>query len=190
MPKRLLLGLMFIALPVPLAAQIIPHVAIFGGYTYVHASRNGATGFSLNGWDGSLEVKPASWLGFVGDVSRQYASPNGIRENQTSILFGPQISVPGIPRVIPFAHAMAGVVHGTNRALALGIPCPSTGPCYNYSIATGTALATAVGGGVDIKLTGPVWIRAIQADWLHGNLSPDHHTQARLSTGIVIRFGR
>jgi hypothetical protein len=191
MRKWLPVAFLILGLPLNSAGQIIPNAAVFGGYTYVHASHNGGgSGFSLNGWAGSLEVKPASWLGMVADVSRQYASPNGIRENQTSVLFGPQVSVPGIPRIIPFAHAMAGIVHGTNLAIPLGIPCSSTGPCYNYSIATGNAFATAVGGGVDIQLRGPIWIRAVQADWLHGNLGPDHHTQARLATGIVLRFGR
>ena len=188
MRRLLLLVAVLFAFPLASAAQIIPHVAVFGGYTWVHSKFNGINqpGFSLNGWDGSLEVKQFPLVGFVADVSRQYASPGGVPEKQTMFLFGPQLSVPGFKKVIPYAHAMAGVIHGTNdRSIcALGPPCPPT------SFFTGNAFATAVGGGIDYKLSGPVWIRVIQADWLHGDLNPDHHTQVRLATGIVIRFGR
>jgi hypothetical protein len=191
------LALLMLGLPLDSPAQIIPHVAVFGGYTYVHDKFNGGgTGFSLNGWDGSLEFKPLPLVGFIADVSRQYASPNGIRENQTSVLVGPQISVPGFKRVIPYAHVMAGVAHGTNQTLLVspqGSSCRlgSCPPGFTIvGISTGATFAAAVGGGVDVKLKGPLWFRAIQADWLHADLSPNHHTQARLSTGIVVRFGR
>ena len=135
-----------------------------------------------------LEVKPLPFIGLVGDISKQYGSPLGIRENQTSFLVGPQLSFPGIKGVIPYAHAMAGFVHGTNELQISG--CIPEVTCPPNSLFTGNAFATAVGGGVDIKLKGPIWIRAVQVDWLRANLSPDHHTQVRLATGIVIRFGR
>jgi hypothetical protein len=196
MRKWLFLGLFVLAFPVNSAAQVIPHAALFGGYTWVHAKFNNSSvlgpdaGFSLNGWDGSLELKPLPLVGFVADVSRQYASPGGYRENQTSLLFGPQVSIPGFKRVIPYVHAMAGVIHGTNNiepvycAQVLGVTCPPT------RLLTGNAFATAVGGGVDFKLAGPIWIRAVQVDWLHADLNPDHHTQMRLASGLVPRFGK
>jgi hypothetical protein len=183
MRRLLLFAVVLFAFPLSSAAQI-PHVALFGGYTWVRSDFNGINqpGFSLNGWDASLEVKPVPIVGLVADVSRQYASPGGINENQTMALFGPQVSVPGFKRVIPYAHAMAGFVHGTNGVLTSGT--------LFTGITTGNAFATAVGGGVDFKLGGPIWIRAIQADWLHANLDPDHRTRVRLATGIVIRFGK
>ncbi len=186
--RRLLLGLAAaICLPWASAAQIVPKVALFGGYTYVRAAHNRGLGFNLSGWDASLEGKSASWLGWVMDISQQYGSPSGVKENQTSALFGPQISIPHLPRVLPLAHALFGVVRGTNNAsLLAGRPCP--GPaCPLFS--TGTTLAAAVGGGLDVKIAGPLWIRALQVDYLHANLAPDHHTQARLASGIVLRFG-
>ena len=195
MTKRLLSLCVLLVFPALASAQLVPHVALFGGYTYVRAKFNSSytgpgpgPGFSLNGWNGSLEVKPLPLVGFVADVSRQYGSPLGIRENQVSFLFGPQISVPGFKNVIPYAHAMAGVVHGTND-IQISACIPEV-TCPPNSILTGNAFATAVGGGVDIKLKGPIWVRAIQIDWLHANLDPDHHTQLRLATGIVIRFGK
>lgn len=175
--------LLIFGFPPTSAAQTIPHVAVFGGYTYVRAKYSGGgPGFGLNGWDGSLELKPGSWLGIVADVSQQYLNSSEV-ENQTTALFGPQISIPNIPRFIPYAHVLAGVVHGTS-----GVYAPTGAPCAPETTCHGNAFATAV--GLDIHLSGHVWIRAIQVDWLHGNLSQDHHLQARLATGIVIRFGR
>lgn len=171
----------------PLRAQ--SNVAVFGGYSYWHAGRNFGSGFSLNGWDASAEVG-GSWLSGVADISRQYASPSGINENQYSLLFGPQFSVPHLPGVIPFAHALVGVVHGTTGASPILIPPCSPVLCPPPGITTGNAFATALGGGLDIKAFGPLWIRAAQVDYVHAVLNPDHHTQVRLSFGVVLRLGR
>ena len=184
---RRLAGLLLVLLAGAVSLRAQSNVAVFGGYTYWHAGRDfSASGFSLNGWDASAEVG-GSWLGGVADFSRQYASPSGINENQYSLLFGPQFSVPHLPGVIPFAHALVGVVHGTDRVAVFGAPCP---PFCSPFIQTGNAFATALGGGLDIKALGPVWIRAAQVDYVHAQLNPDHHTQVRLSFGVVLRFGR
>ena len=183
-----LFGLLLLSLPLDASAQLAPHISVFGGYTYVHANYTGSdTGFSLNGWDASLEVKPLPFLGFVADLGKQYGSSNGLRENQTSFLAGPQLSVPGIKGVIPYGHVMVGVIHGPNASF---VYCPDIGPFPCPVPQTSNAFATAVGGGVDIKVKGPIWIRAAQVDWVHSNLNVDHHNQWRLATGIVIRFGK
>jgi hypothetical protein len=191
MRKWLFLAILIFALPLDSAAQIIPHFAVFGGYTYAHNKYTSSNaGFGLNGWDTSLEVKPLPFISVVGDLSNQYGSPNGIRENQTTFMVGPQLSVPGIKGVIPFAHALGGLAHGTNRVTSLGVLCVPNVPCTSAVISTGTGFATAVGGGVDLKWKGPIWVRAVQIDWVHANLSPDHHAQFRLATCIVFRFGK
>lgn len=190
MRKLSFVVVLVLALPLFSAAQILPGGAVFGGYTYVRAAHNGGAGFNLNGWDASLEGKSSSWLGWVADISQQYGSPAGAQEKQTSALFGPQVSIPHLPRVVPFAHVLIGAVHGTNQLVfPNGIVCLRGSPC-RPSISTGTAFATAVGGGVDVKVVGPLWVRAIQADDLHANLSPDHHNELRLAFGIVLRWGR
>jgi hypothetical protein len=162
---------------------------LFGGYTLVHNTQpNGGQSFNVNGWDFSGELKPASWLGMVADVSQQYGSPRGIKETQTSVLFGPQITVPGIKRVKPFAHILVGAVHGTNQATFSLVPPCTPSFCPGAGVILGTAFATAVGGGVDFKLAGPIWIRAIQVDYLHANLNPDHHTDVRFAAGLALRL--
>jgi hypothetical protein len=58
----------------------------------------------------------------------------------------------------------------------------------NYTVFGG--FTTAVGGGADIKITGPVWLRAVQVEHLHANsdFAGDHATQLRISAGIAFRF--
>jgi hypothetical protein len=192
--KLVSLFILIAALPVAASAQVVPRVTLFGGYTLVHAQQNGGFSFNLNGWDVSAELKPASWLGVVGDVSQQYASPSGLKERQTTFLFGPQFTLPGIKNVKPFAHILVGGIHGTDQVNYL-TAVPLTGPCtlsncgaLVSSYVLGTKFATAVGGGVDFKLAGPVWVRAIQVDYLHADLNPDHHTNVRVAAGIALRF--
>jgi hypothetical protein len=194
MRRILLLGaVLLILLPVAAVGQVLPKVTLFGGYTYMRDKQNGGSSFGLNGWDVSLEGKSFLWLGWVTDVSQQYGHPFAVDEKQTMALFGPQLSIPHIPRAVPFVHALFGVVHGTHSLSGIGISgssslCPVQGCPAGVSALTGTSFATAVGGGVDVKVAGPVWLRAIQVDYVHGDLSPDHHTQVRLAAGVAFRF--
>lgn len=171
------------------SSQIVPKVALFGGATFVFSQNDANSGFGTssfhqNGWEVSGEGKVAPWIGMVADVSQQYGVFHA-HEKQTIALFGPQFSPHLVPRVIPFAHVLFGVAQGTTQITFLAPPQPGVG---GQTVATGTAFATAVGGGIDIKIAGPVWLRAIQADYLHSDLAPDHHTTARLSAGIVLRL--
>ena len=188
MRKWLLVLVPLMFFPVSSSAQIIPHFAVFGGYSYVHSRLAGTNnGFSLNGWDTSFEVKPLPFIGLVGDLSKQYGSPSSIGTSQTNFLVGPQLSVPGIRNTVPFVHAMIGVVHGSAQDQ---IVCPPVAGTICPAIPTGTSFATAVGGGVDFKLKGPIWFRAAQIDWVHSSLNPDRRNQVRFATGIVFRFGK
>lgn len=187
MRKLLLVSLLAVGFPLASSGQLIPHAAIFGGFTYVRDRfEGGGSGFGrrLNGWEGSVELKRASWLGFVADVSQQYNLPISGQflnpANQTTVLFGPQFSPPGNRRVIPFAHALAGFIHAPDIVYNDTIP----------SLVNGDHFSSAVGGGLDFRVAGPLWVRLIQADWLHGDVNGDYHTQVRLAAGVVSRFGR
>jgi len=52
-----------------------------------------------------------------------------------------------------------------------------------------SALATAVGGGLDIRESDSVAIRAFQADYLMTRFGGEMQNNARLACGVVIRFG-
>jgi hypothetical protein len=56
-----------------------------------------------------------------------------------------------------------------------------------------TEFGLALGGGLDIRLTDLVSIRAVKADYLYANFSEPPETgphHARVSAGLVLTFGR
>jgi hypothetical protein len=186
MRRCLFVALLILSFPLTTAAQSTPRFAVFGGYTYVNAKYDfGGPDLNLNGWDASLQIRANPSLGIVADLSQQYPSPNSGQGSQTLALFGPRVILPGDKQVTPYLHLLAGFVHGTEAEYAcLIVGCPPPSPLAI------NAFALDVGGGLDVKLKGRLWLRAFQLDWLHGSLDSDHHNRFRVSTGIVIRFGK
>ncbi len=178
----------------PLAAfsQIPKRATVFGGYTYLRVGDGGIVSccgynYSLNGWNASFEGKIAPLIGVVADFGQQYgtavnssigSSSLVVHEHQTTALFGPQISIP-VPRVRPFAHALFGVDHFSDHAVS-NAPATLTISSNHF--------ATALGGGIDLKLSGRIWIRPVQMDWVRVSRPGGGFNQLRLSTGIVIRL--
>jgi hypothetical protein len=150
-----------------------------------------AVSHSLNGWNGSLEVKLLPVLGIVADSSghygnettdlgcSQYVAPfcgsgNG---NVTLITFtfGPQVSW-RLGRFEPYAHALFG------------------GARYRTSlyVASQHSFADVLGGGIDVSVIPRIAWR-VQADALQTRFSlspyfPNKQNSLRLSTGLVFRF--
>jgi hypothetical protein len=79
----------------------------------------------------------------------------------------------------PFAHALFGATR-VNADLTVGQTTT------NNSV---TGFTTALGGGLDL-LMGPVAIRLIQADFLLIRADDFKHEGARISSGLVWRFGQ
>jgi len=160
------------------AGEVIPRFALFGGFTRVfdQADPNSfpAGSFHFDGGEVSAEGKVSRWVGIVGGYGLQW---NKQEDLQGLALVGPQFSPHAIHHgLIPFAHVLVGFAHGI-----------TDGTNGNGSSGVTIVSAAAVGGGLDIKMGRGFWFRAIQADWLHADLSPDHHTTARISAGIVLR---
>jgi len=178
------------------SAPTVPNYTVFGGYTTVRnrfdygppGSVVPGPAFYVSGWEASIERKILPWVGIVADVSQQYGARSGgpfvglQQENQTFALFGPQFSLRAGHSLIPFAHVLLGEGYGTVFLEYIYGPVPSTIKAFEFT--------TAVGGGADIKITGPVWLRAVQVEYLHANtdFNGDHATQMRISAGIAFRF--
>ena len=177
------------------SVPIIPKYTAFGGFTTVRNrfdyGSSGVPGFPtapgpvfhLNGWEASIERKFAPWMGIVADVSQQLGTRSGgqlgpEQENQVFVLFGPQFSLRVAQWLIPFAHVLIGPSYGLADYLS------------QNTAGTVSSFATAIGGGVDVKIFGPVWLRAAQVDYLHtsNDFGKDHSTQVRISVGIAFRF--
>ena len=136
---------------VPLRAQ---KVELFGGYSYVRAPVTvqnflcpvpgcppSTQHLNLNGWEASGAVKLLGPLALAADYSDTSGSVLGVNTHLKTYLLGPQLRFPG--PISPFAHLLVGGAHES-----IG------GPTQN-------AFATAIGGGIDLKVLPFISIRPI-----------------------------
>jgi len=172
---------------------------VFFGYSYYNATPLTFVGISsresLNGWESSLEGKVFHGLGLVADFSGHYGSqtvpnpagtcaigvvcsPLSDSTHIQNFLFGPRVSTK-VGKFRPFAEVLFGVGHiSVNEGSSL----PD-----NFVVPKDTALATAVGGGLDYKIIRPVAVR-FQGDYVQNRFFGTTQNNVRLSTGIVFRF--
>jgi opacity protein-like surface antigen len=190
-------------------ADSVPVVEIFGGYSYLRTDINPDFPFfghaeldkNMHGWNASATVNINKWLGVEADFSGHYGPrfdeggflPNprsNLRQHHHTFLFGPKFTVRNNSRFTPYAHIMFGLAKA--QVLIIGLD--------DFGGATDKDFAMAMGGGVDIKLGDRIAIRPAQVDYIPARLFSDLNfsltrlqtTQdnLRLSTGIVINFGR
>ncbi len=178
---------------VGLASAQIPSANVFLGYSYEStnstafgANQIGATLSrpNLHGWEASFEGKILPFVGIVGDVSGHYGTqnfveptPNGplnvsVTGHEQEYLVGPRLTVP-VGKFKPFAEVMIGAAHIHTGGT---LPGPSN-----------TSFATAVGGGLDYRLLGPLAAR-LEGDYLRTKFFSSTQNDLRLSVGVVFRF--
>jgi hypothetical protein len=167
MIRRLsMLAGLVVLISLPASAQSpADKVELFGGYSYM---RTDSPSSNLNGWELAGQYKVTDWLGGVADFDGHYGTSGGFGTSLHTFLVGPQISWPA--RVSPFAHVLFGGAH------------VDSGPFSN------TSFAMAIGAGIDARLAGPIYWRMIQGDYIPTFFGNSRQDNARLSTGIVIRF--
>jgi opacity protein-like surface antigen len=178
--KQLILFVgLFFALTMSAAAQDAPKAEVFGGYSYLRANPGlGAPGFNLNGGSGSVAANITPMVGIVGDFGGYYA-PNiynsGLNGNILSYMGGPRLTLRR-EKLSPFVQGLFG-----------GVRASVSGSSSN-------SFAMALGGGVDLNVTNRIAIRLVQAEYLMTRFNivgvATNQNNARISTGIVFRFGR
>ena len=176
-------------LPVAAMAQEYPKLEVFGGYSYFQANPGAV---NLNGWNASVAGNITSWFGVVGDVSGHYGSPKEFGftapyadSNSYTFMGGPKLAA-RLGAFTPFAHFLIGAARAGTHA-------------FGFSVSD-TALAAAVGGGMDIKVNDWLAIRAVQADYLMTRYQtyPDNFRHSyderqnnfRFSAGVVFLLGK
>jgi len=155
--RKILLGV-FLVLLMPLAALAqdeYPRAEVFGGYSFFRANPDD---LNLHGWNASVAGNITNWFGVEGSFSGHYGSPRVfgfsvpfVDVSSHTFMAGPKLTYRS-ERAAPFAHFLIGAARASTGA-------------YGVSI-TDSALATAIGGGIDINLNDTIAIRAIQADYL------------------------
>jgi hypothetical protein len=182
-----------------LASAQIPSGDVFFGYAYYNMELSAPNQVSFgrsgaNGWEASAEAKMLPFLGLVADFNGNYppskllivtlpcpfpspptcgASPEYVSFTEHNYLFGPRVGV-SLARFRPFAELLFGAGHMNFTQTTLA---PSSG----------TSFATAAGVGLDYKLIRFVGVR-LQADYVRTAFFGTTQKNARLATGIVLRF--
>jgi hypothetical protein len=138
---------------------------------------------NLNGYEFSAAYKLMPWLGVTGDFSGHYGTVTGTSSGHVqTLLFGPEISLPR--KVSPFVHVLAG---GAHQAIGSGI-APLTGFTASVVATSGNSFASAIGGGIDLRIARFFSLRPMQLDYLLTHVNSTTHNQPRVSAGLVIRF--
>lgn len=159
-------------------AQVPSFGNVFLGYSYNRADTGLSDRANLNGWEGSVEGKVLPFVGVVADFSGHYGKltipSQGVdeRDRVESYLFGPRVSF-SVGKIRPFAHVLIG-------AAKLHVSADG----FSNSE---TDFADAIGGGIDYKLIPRVSWR-VQADALQTHFFGERQNDARLSTGLVVKF--
>jgi hypothetical protein len=188
--RKFWLGISLMLL-IPMAAMAqgeYPKAELFGGYSYFRANSDG---FNLSGWNASVTANITNWFGVEGDFSGHYGSPRVygfevpfVDVSSHTFMAGPKLTYRA-NTVAPFAHFLIGAARASTGA-------------FGYSLSD-TALATVVGGGVDINVSKSLAIRAIQADYIMTRFQvgpqiafsglDDRQNNFRLSVGLVLKLG-
>lgn len=178
-------------------AQETPRAELFGGYSILHKD----TGDNLQGWNVSIAGNLNRWFGLVADISGNYDSsstriqaviPNfppfstdlhsHIRAH--TFLLGPRFSYRRSSRITPFGHILFGATRVHSR-----IETDFDAGTTFFSGST-TNFAGAIGGGLDVTLTKSLALRVVQAEYILARSGSRNTDNARVSFGLVYRFGK
>jgi len=181
MRKFVLFLVVVLTLSLGCMAADTPRVEVFGGYSYLRVdsslSMSGTTALNANGWDASVTGNFNRFLGMTAEFNGEYESQNFEGVNTTehfrNMLFGPTVSY-RTKKFTPFVHALFGVSHLATSTMGV-----STGD---------NAFATAIGGGVDLKITRMLALRVAQVDYVGTRFDSDSQNHFRVASGLVVRF--
>jgi hypothetical protein len=185
------LGLILLV-SVTTAAQDVPRLDVFGGYSYLSLDSGDPTGVidrqNMHGWGASVTGNLNPWFGVEGDFSGHYkgncfASGFGLGCSNFSFMAGPRIAVRR-DWATGFVHALLGVDHASIELTGIGIP----GITGNV---TDNALAVGIGGGMDLRVNDWVSLRLFQVDYITTHhfenlLGVDRQHNIRAQAGVVL----
>jgi len=207
-------------------AQDVPKAEVYGGYSFVRFNANGGTppnqvnAFTANGGVGSFQFNLnkhfglAAELGGVHNGKLSIGSSGILQPDQTAFtyMFGPRFFVNKAGVVSPFFEYLVGGAHNSRSFSVPDVLLPSPlPPVTGVTVTPGVpstkfassqnAVAMAVGGGIDIRLSRLIGFRPVQVDYLPthfsainviglGVLNPTKwQNNLRYSAGLIFRFG-
>jgi hypothetical protein len=186
---------------------------VYGGYSNGQVERGIDSGNSLNaffrdrrpfnGFEASGVYNFNRYFGVKGDVSGTYnkthvaftlPNPTGppdtlafdSHDSLYNFLGGIQVKDNASEsRFKPFAHALVGV--GLFRSSVRNLVCTGNTICPAEFSNSETGFAGAFGGGLDVKLSNKIDLRAFQADYNPVNVFGKVHENVRFGVGFVFK---
>jgi hypothetical protein len=153
-------------------AQEVPRLQLFGGYAYTRfesSTLGFAGGSNLNGWNTAVAWNLTPNFGGIAELTGQYGNHVNLRD----FAAGPQFLLPH-GKMVFFAH----LLFGKGRTfVSQGVGAEDTQNAF------------LLGGGVDMSFRRHFDIRIIQADYVRTELLQGTQNNARLSAGVVYRWG-
>ena len=141
-----------------------------------------------NGFSGEVVANVHRNIGLVANFSATWANHTftdtltgrqfPARLARYTLLGGPRFNWRNSSRFIPYAHALFGVSRYSANFENDDFTCPDT---------TETAFAMALGGGLDIRASNHIDIRAIQVDYLPVFYKHGREDGLRFSAGVKIK---
>ena len=172
MAAGVLLLLLTIGTAWPSAAQEMPRIQVFGGYSYTRydtPSFGFANTTGLNGYTFSPAYNVIRGFGVMAELSGQYKTGANLRD----VAVGPQFLY-ARGNMLLSAH----VLFGEARSLVqVGGPQEDSSRVVSF------------GGGLDYTISSRFAVRAFQVDYLHTSLFNTTQNNLRFSTGLVYRWG-
>jgi hypothetical protein len=197
------------------AAQDVPKVEVFTGFTYTRVnSASNVPAFSANGGGGQFVVNAGRHFGLVTDIGAVHNGNIGgyhLDTTLTNFMFGPRFAI-RTHRVEPYFQALFGGVYGST-SVAVTVPpgtvvLPPVVTPANSTAATNaagaiglraatqqTAFAMAFGGGIDIRINKHLGFRPMGLDYYMMRLqnlrtaSDNNQHCIRYTTGFNFTFG-
>jgi opacity protein-like surface antigen len=157
---------------IPAAAQSDKGVEVFGGYSYSRIDDDFFNeGLNANGAEGAVTFFLTKRFGISADTdvhwtqdlniqgTPPFAVYQDIHRTRYQVLGGPHFRFVNSTRATPFVHALVGIAHTRLRNQVTGSAIPDD---IRWSR---TEPAIALGGGIDIRASKRVSIRAFQFDY-------------------------
>ena len=176
---------------IPLAAQSAPafargYLELATTYNEMRSNTVGGSSFWIKGGSAEIHGSLPRGIGVVADIAGQHTAninSSGIGLDLVTATFGPRYTwAPGRSRYALFGEGQVG------EAFAFNSLFPSTtGPQTSNS-----SLAIKTGGGMNVKLSHHLALRAFDAYWVRTqlpNATANVQNNLQMGAGLVVRFG-
>ncbi len=206
----LLFAILLVCAPAGFAQTDYSHWEFFIGYAHERANNgadrldargvainpNGSTRrvdfvskrIPYNGGTGEVVANVTPHIGLVTNFAVTFANTDFLdaltgrnfhaRVTRYTLLFGPRYNFRNSSPFIPYAHALFGLARYQAKFRNHDFSCPDTSE---------TAFAMALGGGLDIRASKHIDIRAGQVDYLPVFFSHRREDGLRFSAGVKIK---